>query len=78
MTPDQHFQVLDAYLSRLSVASLRSILAAAERGQDGQLNHGLSEQLKRHNEMREVVHVAAASLSPHDLALIDRVIKNRQ
>lgn len=74
MNLDQHSDILNAYLSRLSLASLREILTAAEYAQKAQLNAGTSEQLRRQTEMRQTVRDAVDGLIQHDRDLIAKVV----
>lgn len=74
MNLDQHSDILNAYLSRLSLADLRQILTAAEYSQQAQLNHGISEQLRRQTEMRQTVRDAVNGLIQYDCDLIAKVV----
>lgn len=74
MNLDQHSDILNAYLSRLSLADLRHILVAAEYSQQAQLNHGISEQLRRQTEMRQTVRDAVNGLIQYDRDLIAKVV----
>lgn len=75
MTIDQHSDILNAYLSRLTLADLRAIVTAAEYSQAAQLNGGISEQLRRQTEMRGTVRDAINGLIQHDQDLIERVVR---
>ena len=74
MNLDQHSDILNAYLSRLALTDLRQILAAAECSQQAQLNHGISEQLRRQTEMRQTVRDAVNGLIQYDCDLIAKVV----
>lgn len=74
MNLDQHSDTLNAYLSRMSLASLREILVAAEYCQKAQLNAGISEQIRRQTEMRQTVRDAVDGLIQHDRDLIACVV----
>lgn len=74
MNLDQHSDILNAYLSRLALTDLRQILAAAEYSQQAQLNHGISEQLRRQTEMRQTVRDAVNGLIKYDCDLIAKVV----
>ncbi|QKE22878.1 hypothetical protein 8P_057 [Pseudomonas phage 8P] len=74
MKLDQHSDILNAYLSRLTLADLRAILVAAEYSQAAQLNHPTREQLRRELEMRQTVRDAIDGLIRHDLDLIETIV----
>ena len=74
MTLDQHSDILNAYLSRLTLADLRAILVAAEYSQAAQLNQPTREQLRRELEMRQTVRDAIDGLIRHDLDLIETIV----
>jgi hypothetical protein len=70
----QHTTILTAYLSRLSLADLRSITAAAAECHQAQLNEGLSAQVSRQRDMREAIDQAVNGLVNHDRHLITLTI----
>lgn len=74
MTLDKHSDILNAYLSRLTLADLRAILVAAEYSQAAQLNQPTREQLRRELEMRQTVRDAIDGLIRHDLDLIETIV----
>lgn len=74
MNLNQHSDILNAYLSRLSLASLREIVAAAEYSHKAQLNAGMSEQLRRQTEMRQAVRNAIDSVIEYDHKLIEKAV----
>lgn len=75
MNIDQHSDILNAYLSRLTLADLRAILAAAEYSQEAQANHSTKEQIRRQTEMRGTVRDAIDGLIQYDRDLIERVVR---
>lgn len=75
MNIDQHSDILNAYLSRLTLADLRMIVMAAEYSQAAQLNQPTREQLRRELEMRQTVRAAVEGMIAHDLELIETTVK---
>src|SRR5690606_27703414 len=74
MTLDQHSDILNAYLARLTLADLRAILASAEYSQAAQLNQPTPEQLHRELEMGQAVRDAIEGMIQHDMDLIDTIV----
>lgn len=75
MKIDQHSAILNAYLSRLTLADLRMIVMAAEYSQAAQLNQPTREQLRRELEMRQTVRAAVEGMIADDLTLIETTVK---
>ena len=73
MKINKHSDILYAYLSRLTLADLRKILASAEKCQVAQLNNGTSTQLRYQSEMQLSVRKAIEGMIEHDIELIEKI-----
>jgi hypothetical protein len=75
MNDYNHVQILNAYISRLTLADINNIGKHVERCVNAQLNNSNSTQLKEQAGLYAAVCNTINNLIKHDKALISDVIK---
>ena len=75
MNDYNHVQILNAYISRLTLADINDISAHMERCVNAQLNNSNSTQLKEQAGLYAAVCNSINNLIKHDKALISDVIE---
>jgi hypothetical protein len=75
MNDYNHVQILNAYISRLTLADINNISKHIERCVNAQLNNSNSTQLKEQAGLYAAVCNTINNLIKHDKALISDVIK---
>lgn len=75
MKTEQHAAILGAYISRLSLADLRNILAAQQDVMAAAMNGNTGAQQDARRVAGTVIHAATASLIEHDRDTIRSIVK---
>lgn len=75
MTIDSHSDILNAYVSRMSIADVKQLLHAVQYSMEGAMNHGSGEQLRRDLERRQVVREIVENMIEYDQRLITATVR---
>lgn len=75
MTSDQHAALFSAYIGRMSLAQLRTIMVAVEKSWEAQANLGTRAQLMYVEDEEAIVRRELAKVLPRDLAAIETLIR---
>ena len=73
---EMHKAILMAYVSRLTLADMRDLLARAEECANAGLNLGIRSQIDAHADLYASVCKSVNNLCKHDQALIESIIEN--
>ena len=74
MTNQDHASILRAYLSRITLADLKLLNQTITASWSASLNYGMSEQIKRQNDVDNAIAHVIEGILWQDKALIDKVI----
>lgn len=74
MTNQDHTNILSAYLQRITLADLKLLNQTITASWSASLNYGMSEQIKRQNDVDNAIAHVIEGILWQDKALIDKVI----
>lgn len=74
MNNEQHALVLNAYLSRLTLADIENVLKAQNQAWHNSLNYGLSAQVESQKKACMAIYLALSAMLDSDKKLIEIII----